>query len=283
MSDTSQRVFYDDGSNLTDITRQVGHIDDRNFTVNYVTGHYIYLATDYRFNSRYFQVTTAADATVSMTVEFWNGKEWLAFQDLQDDTLGSTAGSLAENGCVQFCADCENWCCYCSDRNSPLTIAPFTDMVLCGCKYFSRISFSADVNFTLDYVGTLLCNHGDLCNWYPDLCNSSLLECFEPGKTTWDEQALLASNQVIKCIRQMVGDKWDRIRLEDYATAAIHKTAEIIYGGLENMPESLARAKILFDQEMNKITPKLADHHRHDGEADHEGEGLSNSFYYQER
>lgn len=86
----------------------------------------------------------------------------------------------------------------------------------------------------LRYVGQKFCNDNDLFSMYPDLRNAALKRQWQPGKTDWNDQCIMASEIIGRDLRK-ANILWSKFQVVDYErlkAPAVHRTAAIIYRGL---------------------------------------------------
>lgn len=228
---TGQRVFFSDNGTLSDLSRALGDIFNQNQSLTIVAAEdKLFIGSDQPFNHRYVQVHTPnANASV-LSVDIWSGSAWVPAVDVLDGT--STGGkTLAQTGVIQWS----------TDRNSGWEReADSSDVTgLTGTNVYDmfwvRFSFSANTSAKqLSYMGHKFGNDDFLGGYYPDLVRTKLIASWETGKTTWDDQQILASEELIRDLRKrryaLSGSQvfdW-----ELFSVPAIHKCAHIIMSGL---------------------------------------------------
>lgn len=228
----TQRVLWDDGGTLIDVSVAANDWRGAAFVFGYATGDYLYIGSELPFNHKYFDVSVANAVTAAPTVELWTGSEWLGVKDLIDETAAS-GKSLAVAGSMSWSQDLDNI------RWTPARVS--SDIpALAGTYiynlYWVRVSFSATLTSTtaMEYIGDRFSAEADLPQFYPDLGNSDLKAAFATGKTTWREQHFMAAEAIVRDLkRQRI--IWRPEQLFEPSLlleASCHKTAEIIYGGL---------------------------------------------------
>lgn len=235
---TQRPIYYDDGV-LDDQTINLNDFRAGSFAMTHVSADdYLYIGTDFPFNSKYFDITTANATTASLVMQQWNGSEWESLVDILDFT--DTSGvSFAKSGYITWKTD-ENesgWSRVVDTREEE------TDFLLTSAvifrMYWMRMRWSADITATINYIGHKFCNDDELYSIYPDFNNQILRDRWEQGsvagtKTDWKEQELIASNAIIRDIKSgniIISDN-QILDFELFKDACIHKTAEIIYGGM---------------------------------------------------
>lgn len=226
----SQRVFFSNNGNLTDISKTVNNaINSDSATIDFVNGEdYIYIGSPIPFLNRYFHISTANDQAATLTVEIWNGSTWNSAVDVIDDT-DSAGVSLATSGVVQWTTDRDtSWALIGTTEDIPtLSTLRVYNM------HWARLNFSADLKATtaFNYLGWKFSSDADLAAIYPDLALAATLDAFSSGKTNWNDQHILAAEILIAdLIRQHYINSGNQIfAYEQFNFAAIHKVAEIIF------------------------------------------------------
>ena len=110
--------------------------------------------------------------------------------------------------------------------------------------YWARLKWSADLtaSMSLNYTGFKFANDNQMFAKYPDLNNSRILGAFESGKTDWEEQHFDAAEEIISDLVRR-GIVWTPSQIlipEVFKEPAIHKAAEIIFGGMGSKYEKNA-------------------------------------------
>lgn len=99
--------------------------------------------------------------------------------------------------------------------------------------YWARIKVSADLHSgtQLKYVGHKFSSDYDFDNLYPDLNLTTTKTAFTTGKTNWQDQHILAAEEVIRYIRQKgyVQSRSQIMDWEQFNLAATHMCAKMIY------------------------------------------------------
>jgi hypothetical protein len=175
----------------------------------------------------------AVPATVA--VSLWNGSEWVAAVDILDNTIVQPTGTtaLAASGEVTFAQDIDDstW----SMEQDSADVTGLSGTAIYN-MYWARFHWSANLTAgtTLKYVGFLFSSDTDLLTFYPDLQNSSLKTAYASGKTTWTDQGFAASEAIVRELRRrnIVASPNQIFDTSLLLEANVHKTAEIIYGGL---------------------------------------------------
>lgn len=255
MSLRLQRIIHDDNGTLVDLSKQANEMFGANASLPIVAADdKLYIGSSLPFNHRHFEVATANAATsVVSTVEIWDGNSWVAAVDLVDYTLnsGSTV-TLYQNGIISWTVDRDSsWGLEESTENIPaLATLKIYDM------YWARMTFSANLSNTtaIKYIGYKFSDDDKLRVLYPDLVRSTLLTAWQTAKTTWDEQHIIAAEEIIERL-QKLRIIWNRNQILDwqrFEKASVHKCAEIIYRGLgADYDDKREKAKDDFEKALN--------------------------------
>ena len=229
----SQRVFLSDSGAFSDLTLNTNDYRSGSTVIPMEAADYLYIASERPFNSRYISLSVPNDVAVTMKVEIWNGSSWFEPVDLVDDTKGFT-----QSGYIRFNLDPDG------SNATWKREANSKDVVGVGAQadvfkmYWMRISFDLDLLSTtaLAHIGSLFSSDADLFGYYPDLRNTDLMNAWETGKSTWTEQGLAAASEIIRKLRQEGQlkdfDGFGIMEPDLFNEASIHKTAQIIYGGM---------------------------------------------------
>ena len=229
-----KRIIFSNNATLSDMSTSIANYYGDTETFDYVAAEdYIFIGSDFAFNSFFLKVGVVNSITSAMTLEYWDGSGWSAAVETIDET--STSGAaLANDGHVSFVPDKHTgWVK--EDTTSSTGSERITGLgnITIYDKYWVRISYSANLSATttLSYIGYLFSNDNDLKTEYPDLNNSTLKTAVEAGKTTWEEQAVRAGELLIEDLSSKglldSGDQLlDRRKL---IRPCVSKTAEIIY------------------------------------------------------
>lgn len=228
----SNRVIWLDGATLKDLSAKLNNFYSDTQVVDYVhTTDKLYIGSDVPFNNRYFGLTVFNAVAATMTLEMWDGDEWVALVDIVDDTQATSGTPLSQNGNIQWSTEKnETWALEASTEDmtgSGLTTLKIYDM------YWVRISFSATLTATmaLEYIGHKFSKDEDLNGYYPDLNRAVVLSAFKAGKTAWTEQHILAGEEIFKDLRgkRELWAKSQIFQLEPFRDASVHKVAQIAY------------------------------------------------------
>ncbi len=224
----NSRVILKHSSTLTDISKSVSDIFATASVVNVQAGDELYIGGDMPFNHRHFQLGVVNDQTAVASVEIWDGSDWNDAVDVQD--LTSVSGvSLAQSGILSWSTDkSKGW----TREDTTEDITELSTLKIYN-MFWVRVSFSAALKATVTakYVGHKFSQDSQLAGYWPDLARSAVKTAFSSGKTTWDEQHVLAAEEIIRDLRKLgtIKSANQINNWEIFTEASIHKVAEIVF------------------------------------------------------
>jgi hypothetical protein len=107
----------------------------------------------------------------------------------------------------------------------------------------------------LTYVGHKFANDSALAAQWPDLNRSAIKTAHTSGKTSWDDQHVIAAEAIVARLRkeQVLKSGSQIFGWELFNDAAVHKAAEIIYSAFgEQKEEERQIALQKYDAAMNQ-------------------------------
>lgn len=222
------RVFYKDSVEISEITNHIKRVDSEYFTMDYISGDYIYLLSDLPFNHFYLSLGETVNAvSSSMKVEYYSSNGWVEVVNLNDLT-----GSLGASGHIDFTPDRQVSWIMRSTNDSSDKIEGLEGISVYDV-YAVRVSFSDDLTegVELNYIGHNFSDDIDLFSEFPIFNDSDFLTAFKSGKTSWEEQSIKAADIIIKDLKAKnvimgAGQILDRSL---FTNASIQKTAELIF------------------------------------------------------
>lgn len=210
--------------NQAEFTKKAEKLDGQSFNLNYQVGDFIYIGSDFPFNHTFFKVLIGATTTANIKIEYYS-TSWREVVDLQDETLG-----LSNEGFVEFTPDRDSaWQMKNSSDISDLTFKAYD-------KYWSRVSFDAPLEATLDFIGNKFSDDNDLYSEFPVFDNSDYRTAFKAGKTNWEEQHIKAAEVIIQDLKKknVIFGKEQILDRSIFLGASVQKCAEIIYNAFGN-------------------------------------------------
>jgi hypothetical protein len=216
------RIFH----NTNEITKKVSRLDTDAYSMDYVAGDYLYIASDFPFN--HFYLSLGADVNLisaSMSIEYYNSG-WNSVIELVDDTA-----SLSASGNVEFTPN----------RNSVWSMLTDSSVLAVGKtlynKYWMRVSFNATLE-TVDFafIGNKFSDDTDLFSEYPLFDDSNFLTSFKTGKTSWEEQHIKAADLIIQDLQKksVIITEGQILDRKKFVNASVCKVAEILFSSFGN-------------------------------------------------
>ncbi|RTL05190.1 hypothetical protein EKK58_08560 [Candidatus Dependentiae bacterium] len=252
---TSRTIWSDNGT-LKDLSVTLGNFKSGTQVIPYVSAEdYIYLGSDFAFNHRYIDVSVVNAVPANLTVELWDGDEWILAEDVIDQTSVSGV-PFAQSGIISWTPnDDEMWQREHTnddgDQITGLTGLKIRDM------FWVRMKWSADLTstFALKFIGHKFSNDDDLEVFYPDLNRTAVKHQFKENKADWNLQHIQAAEEIIKDLKKnrIIKSENQLLNWELFRDAAVHKVAEIAFHAFgkdfyENRDASRAIYKIELDK-----------------------------------
>jgi hypothetical protein len=225
---TSNRIIWKDNATLRDLSLSLNDLYTGTETIAFVAAEdAIYIGGDLPFGNRYFEVGTANTNTASVSVSIWDGNAFSAVAETLDQT--SVGGkTLAQSGIISWNIDRDKQF---SQEDTTEDISDLSTLKLYDL-YWVKLTFSADLSAStaLKYVGFKFARDEDLAGRYPDLNRSDTKTAFSASKTTWNDQHILAAEEIIRDLRKKreIISPNQILDYEVFTQPAVHKVAEII-------------------------------------------------------
>ncbi len=252
----NNRIIVSDNAVLTD--RTVALNDMRSQTVALTNGNPIklYIGADWRFNHRYILVGTANTQDATVSVDLWDGGEWVPAVDVLDQT-SSSGKALAQSGIISWSIDKnEGW----EREASTEDVTDLTGFKIYD-KFWARITLSDEPtgSCVLRYIGQKFSTDSDLAIQYPELLRADLLQQFDPNnlsKSDWNEQHLSAAEIIVSDLKKndtIISDSqildWEALK-----HASIHMVASIIFANLgKDYTEDLNAAQSRYSDRIKRL------------------------------
>lgn len=216
------------------------------------------------FACRYFQLAGTANVqSLAVAVKYWNGTEFVAVEDLVDQTIGFTT-----SGFISW-VNPGGW--------KKKALSPITDLEL----YWIEVSVSANMTAgaTLQSVLNLFSDDAHVRVHYPELISDS--RYLPPDRTDYLEQHVAARDLVVRRLKAdgVIKDESQLIDPNEVALAAVHAFAYVLLNPISRSEEDRARAKAALDDmgmELSKV--RLDIDQNQDGIIEEIEEETGNSF-----
>lgn len=194
----------------------------------------IYIGKVYPFNNFYIWIDTANALTSSMSISYWNGKQWTNAVDILDGT-SSSGKTLAQSGLVQFSPKSSDRWSKVDDTstvsaNSPTDLNGFTIYGL----YWLKITFTNDltINSKIKRIFYLFTNQQTLEAIDSDVPNY-LTSAF-PTQNSFNRQLFTASKETLLYLKAkgILLNEGHILRIEDVYLSVAWRALSIIYFSL---------------------------------------------------
>jgi hypothetical protein len=228
------RIIFSNNGTLKDITIPMYDYKNQTEVFDYVLGEdALYIGSWLPFNHLYFKLTAVNIVASTVNISVWDNNQWKAVADIMDETLKSGA-SLGQSGFITWTPDKNSqW----GRDDTVNTSGVETITGLGGVKiydrYWIKVTFSTSLTATtsIKWIGNLFSNDNDLKSEYPDLLRTSVLTGFETGKTTWEEQHVVAAKIIIQDLtnQNTIVNPGQIMEKHQLTLASVQKVAELIY------------------------------------------------------
>jgi hypothetical protein len=239
----NQRVIY----NTSDISTKVNDYRAGTQAFSYTSGQYLYIGSVLPMNNIWFEMSPVNNVATTVSIQIWWGNAWHNAVDIIDETSG-----LNSTGRIQWSTDrLKGW-----DIEQDSKDVTGLESFSIYWKYWLRLSWANNFGNSpqIKYVGQKYSIDDVLYSFYPDLSNANILEGFESGKTSWDEQHYFAAECIEKDLRKRNIIK-SRNQILDWSLlqeASCHKVAETCYRAFgQPYAEQLLRASKDYSNALN--------------------------------
>jgi hypothetical protein len=251
----NQRVIWSNNGSLVDMSIETNDLFSGTKVIDLTYNQdYIYIGSDLPFNHRYFQISVANAIASVASVDIWDGSTWNPAVDVLDQTAASGA-SMAQSGILSWTTDeSKSWV----QEKTTENIAALSTLKIYDLHWV-RLSWSASWTGTtaISYIGHKFADDNTLTALYPDLGRTAVKTAHTSGKTTWNDQSVLASEMIIAQLRKerILWSGSQIFSWEMFQIAQVHKTAHLVYSSFgEAKKEERDEAKKQYDEAMNQIT-----------------------------
>lgn len=252
ISNIDQRVFKFTAADTSwlDLTIAVNDYQNgKSVAFNMAPGDFLYVSAFLPFNHKFLKLRDVSETESKPKVEICSSSaEWSGVVDIIDYTIG-----MQLSGVIQWTVDYDkSWGRVSRNRTDIIAMAgaPFV-----YDAYWLRISWPDGLTgVELEYLGQLFSDDMDLYAEYPLLQNPVIMNGWKAGKTSWQDQHVLAAEYIAKELiqRNIILNQSQILDIATLRNAAVHKVAHIIYSGLgvKNYEKELVSAAAAFEQAM---------------------------------
>jgi hypothetical protein len=247
------KFIYSDNGSLADKTPELDDYYAGTAALTIVAAEdKLYIGSRYPITRKYFKVSTPnSAATSAMSVKYWDGTTWRAATNVIDGSASSgktfaASGYLSWETDKQYAWVKDDTVVSGSARITGLSATTLYDY------YWVQISFSADLTTTLAWAGDLFCSDSDLGAEFPDLVRAAVLGAWTSGKTSWEEQRVVASRLLAQDLKKV----WPAgatgvLGPDQLMLPAVAKTAELIFNGLDGREAKATEARKEYDKRLD--------------------------------
>lgn len=246
------RVFFKSGSTVSEITKKVNRYKEEAYAMTMTTSDYLYLSTDFPMNHFFIKLGSVVNLiTTDIDIEYWDGREWKSTVHINDYTE-----AFKQTGFIEFTPDRDfSWAMDDTNGKGSNDITGLESITVYD-QFWIRISVNANLTsaIELEYIGNLFSDDSDLYAEFPIFNSSEFLECFETGKTTWEEQHVKAADLIIQDMirRNIIISPEQILDRNILMPASVQKVAEIIFNAFgKDYVDQLERARNEFRLRMD--------------------------------
>lgn len=222
------RVFFKDGSNIQEITKQINKYKSDTYMLTMTSSDAIYIASDFPLNHFFIKVGAVVNESPSeMIIDYWSGQGWTPVVNKNDYTE-----AFSQSGFVEFTPDRDvSWTCESSSYGS--NSVQGLESIVVYDKYWLKISFTnnLDPSIDLEWLGNLFSQDDDLFSEFPIFNDQTFLTAFETGKTNWEEQHVKAAELIIQDLKKknVIFGAEQILDQNVFLPSSVCKVAEIIF------------------------------------------------------
>lgn len=231
----TQRLLHASGaaSGIVDVSNQLNDFRSLTYVFPYEAGDYLYVASEVPFNNVWVDVSAPNLVPAEVSVDIWFANGWEPAVDVLDETSAASGNSLGKDGRISFSPNyLKGW----DVEQYAKDVDGLNDSIAIYNMYWARLKWDATLTpeTALDYIGQKFSNDAQLFELYPDLNNVNLRRSFEVNKASWELQAYIASEQIVKDLisRRIIFSRGQVLDWYMMLEPGCHKTAELIYSGM---------------------------------------------------
>jgi hypothetical protein len=245
------RIFFKDGSNILEITKQINKYKSDTYLLTMTSSDAIYIATDFPMNHLFIKMGAVLnESSSSMLIDYWSSQGWLPVVNHNDYT-----NAFSESGFVEFTPDINHYWTR-SNTSSPSQSITGLESIVVYEKYWTRIQFTNDLdpNIELEWIGSKFSDDDDLYSEYPIFNDQTFLTVFSAGKTDWEEQHIKAADLIVQDLKKknVILGKEQILDRSVMLPASVCKVAEIIFNAFgRDYNEQKLAAKLEYERRID--------------------------------
>ena len=249
------RIILNKNGTLTDLSSDLGYYHSGSGSAYLAAStDYLYIGQRYPFNHLFFKSGVANDEIATLSIDLWDGNTWNAVAEIIDTTDAFTTSGFitwVPNKLKSWLRDDT------VDSSGNEQITGFGTDTIIYDRYWMRISTDVTLKDTtaLSWIGNLFCTDDDIYAEYSQFSRSSYLTGWETGKTTWEEQRIIASDLVIDYMidHNIINHSGQIIERELLRNACVSRVAELIFTPFgDDYEDDRQKAYKKFQDRMNK-------------------------------
>lgn len=230
------RIIWSDNGTLKNLSLILNnHISGTQVLPIVGAQDYIYLGSDAPFNHRWLEVVTPNTESLSLSVEYWDGKNWVTCVEVINETVDTTGTkSFNKSGLITWVPDKKKsgWSADDTNDGSSNVITGLSTVTIYDL-FWVRLKFTGTATLTTEvsFLGHKFSNDEDLYSLYPEFETTEAKERFKDALTTWDSLHFEAAKQIIRELKsdRVINSGNQVLEVEVFKLPAIHKVAELIF------------------------------------------------------
>lgn len=253
------RVIFSDNGTLTDYSKELNDEFANNVSITPVAAEdVLYIGARHPFNTLYFKTAIKNTTASNMSVQIYNGTEFIDVAEVIDYTSKSSK-TLGQSGRIIITPkdDEASWA---SEDTDEIDAFSTLTNVIYG-MYWMKITFSANMSaMSLSWIGRIFCTDDDLEVEYPDTAKSAFKTGHTSGKTDWYDQHVAASKLLIQDLERKarIKDHMQILRYEELTKACVPKVMEVIYGAFgDKFKDNKLQANIEYKRRLKGLALTL--------------------------
>lgn len=261
------RIIFKDNTTLLDKSTDFNSYNFSGFNFTIVPADdALYIGSEFPFNDLYFkltQVNSAATAS-TVTVSTWSNNAWKAVAEKFDETSISGV-AFKQSGHISFEPDRNYLWSRESTNDSGEVIADLSTLNIYD-RYWTKFNFTGEFpEIGFGWIGQKFGDDNDLAGEYPDLCRADVMSAWQTGKTSWEEQFIVASQILINDLKnkRIIDDGVQLLDRHELKRIVVSKVAEIIFNGMgTSYADNAKRSRDDYIKRSSEWTPRKVDINR---------------------
>jgi hypothetical protein len=222
------RVFFKEGSNITEITKEINRYRSDTYLMSLATTDAIYIASDFPLNHFFVKMGDVVNAvSSSIVIDYWSSQGWVPVVNQNDYTE-----AFSQSGFIEFTPDIDNGWLRENTNSSGQSVDGLTSISVYD-SYWIKLTVDTTLtnNIELEYIGNKFSDDDDLFSEYPLFNDVTFITAFEASKESWEEQHVRAADLIIQDLKRkrVILSKAQILDRSILNPASVAKVAELIY------------------------------------------------------